>query len=526
MRQDISTDETEYDRFIARARAAEVGTSVQEWAAKESALEQAAAEAKGREGALTALADAGRRIGDAGTAGTVERTLRAGPAPRHSGPMPAAAAPSEAPPARGMSFSGEPTADTPPEGAVSRALSAGGGSALPQDELVRRLAAVEKAFPQGLKSRRYSMDEMIAPIGPGRGFASEGTRQQTIVNPLNGQTIDLAPGMDPRLYLAGINMLAEAKARAMADVMRGLGAEQASRSRLAELVGMDPSQVAGMTEADANQAINIGGADVRRKQARDEEMTRERGESDQMLEGLRAVNPDLAEALPKGAPPSILGQLFNQNQEERRYQDTLTRNADAEKKDRESRSGLAGAMADLQEMPPEEAARVAEQRLVQHVDVGQARLYAQQFRERALYIAEEQQQREQATAKQLADDDKRLAAEAKEERTNIRRDIIAPLQEALEADVMMSEDEVEDVGGMSRKTGRKTRVRDEAGTVALMAGKIRRVVAELRAKGVDLDQLPLSDDSKSELASLTDVDLMRVLAGELLQFVSGAGADR
>jgi hypothetical protein len=293
-------------------------------------------------------------------------------------------------------------------------------------ELVRRLSEVDRLFPQGLRSRRYSADEMRAPIGPGHSFPSEGTGVQRIINPITGGAIDLPQGADPRVYLAGVNMLAEAKAKAQADAIRGYRSEESSRARLAEALGVSPEGIGGMEDRDARTVI----AD--RVRGRDDEAERGRDDEDRRVarEGLRSIDPDLADRLPEGLPRDEATRQFNISLQQKEDRAREAAAAEKERKGQERLSGYAGALQELESMPVEQAARVAHEKLLPFVTAGEARLKAQEYLQRAQAEAAQRDKAAHDEMKRVDAETTATRKEIKARRDAAKRSLIAPLVEA------------------------------------------------------------------------------------------------
>jgi hypothetical protein len=145
------------------------------------------------------------------------------------------------------------------------------------DALLQQLAQVDQQFPVGLRSDRPYEDQDILWNGP---FFGKGG-PQLIKNPISGAPMPMAPMTTPAHYLAAVNTMAEAKARARANVLRGWSAEQSASEALARAWGVDPAQVQGQDPKTAQGVIqgNVAGRREEFQQGQEERRTRQGDES-------------------------------------------------------------------------------------------------------------------------------------------------------------------------------------------------------------------------------------------------------
>lgn len=266
------------------------------------------------------------------------------------------------------------------------------------DALLQQLAQVDQQFPQGLRSDRPYESQDLLWNGP---FFGKGG-PQLIRNPISGAPTPMAPMTTPDHYLAAVNALAEAKARARANVLRGWSAEQSANEALSRAWGVDPSQVAGQSSKTAQGVIQgnvegrreqfqqgqearrtqqgqdeLGlrkmefGVEQARRQQGDDEKRQQRGELDSALEGLPRAQeylsglpadkafqlaPGILAPLAKAGSPIYEGALnaiatrANREQQQRddevkQRDDHLKRVGDAAKRLDEQFKGLFGELA-------------------------------------------------------------------------------------------------------------------------------------------------------------------------------------
>lgn len=273
------------------------------------------------------------------------------------------------------------------------------------DELLRRLADLDTKFPPGLRADRpYSPYELISH-GP---FPSEGTRLTRIRNPISGGAIDLPEGQTPQMYLAATNTLAEAKARAQANVIRGWNSEQSAREAIATAYGLDPNDTAGMALGDAAQVMQASyheregrRAEAKHQRAEYENFAQKTRERTGMQEALQQINPELADAVASVKDPDAASILFRQRmgemEDERRRVDKERATFEEERKSRE----LPGALDQLDQMDPVEAARRAPGVLAPFLAPSAIAQLTSRYQEGAQLKAEQTAQQQKDWAKQV-----------------------------------------------------------------------------------------------------------------------------
>lgn len=226
-------------------------------------------------------------------------------------------------------------------------------------ELQRRLSEVEWKFPEGLRTKAYTIND----LNPRPSTAGDGSL--FITNPITGVGIRLEPGRNPKEYLAAVNSMAQAKAHAIADVMRGFEAETASRNRLAEMLGIDPSQLEGLTDQDAGTAMKYLGAENQRGEALQQRRDLDAEELAAMREGANAIDPELAGQLGRVGQPDAFGKMFGIGLDIRQRREAQDR-ADAKLADTEARNSAIGdVLAELTAMDPREAYPNAVRRIME-----------------------------------------------------------------------------------------------------------------------------------------------------------------
>jgi hypothetical protein len=198
-----------------------------------------------------------------------------------------------------------------------------GGALPPQGqppELLNRLAALDQHFPPNVRTDRPYDQRDILWQGP---FFGKGG-PQLIRNPITGGPTPMAPGTSPDMYLNAINTLAQAKARAQANVMRGWNTEQAASEAMARAAGVDPAQIRGMNQQQAQGVVQAqvgarkegelqqirGEREADRKQslADREELHRKQGEEDQQNQAVMSSLPQTMDALSRLDPQEALAQ--------------------------------------------------------------------------------------------------------------------------------------------------------------------------------------------------------------------------
>ena len=379
----------------------------------------------------------------------------------------------------------------PKAGAVTKAL----GGAPPSDssfELERRLAEVEGKFPEGLQAKAYTL-QGLNPRPSTRGDGS-----QFITNPINGEPIHLPAGSSPKQYLAAVNAMAQAKARAIADVMRGYSAETASRNRLAEMMGVDPAQLEGLTGQDSAAAMKYLGAEHQRDEAEQNRNDDEAAELDALRTGAAAISPDLAAQLGNVGKPDAFGKMFGIGLELQQQKEKEARAEGKADEIRQQNESMLDAQTELEALDPRQAWQVAGERLMRAgASPAAARAFTAQLWQRANDLDRFDAQNRAEQRRVQMDEQKRVDAEQKAQRDEFTDNVVKPLRDLMTK--RPTKVEKSDEGNFTAPDYEKR-------TEQLIGG-LQSVIGYLDGKGLDVGTALQDDtDGMSALARVRSGD--------------------